>query len=78
MLTQAQVQRYAAESGLRDLRIVEKEVVLTFLLQLLAERGVLERLAFKGGTCLRKMFIGNQGRFPARPLPPHRADEAGI
>jgi predicted nucleotidyltransferase component of viral defense system len=38
-------------------------VVLTFLLQLLSERGILDRLAFKGGTCLRKMFIGSQGRF---------------
>jgi len=43
--------------------IAEKEIVLTFLLQLLSERGILDRLAFKGGTCLRKMFIGSQGRF---------------
>lgn len=43
--------------------IAEKEVVLTFLLQLLSERGILEKLAFKGGTCLRKMYIGSQGRF---------------
>ena len=32
MLTQAQVQRYATESGLRDIMIAEKEVMLTFLL----------------------------------------------
>jgi len=57
------VQRYTTESGLRDIMIAEKEVVLTFLLQLLSERGLLDRLAFKGGTCLRKMFVGNQGRF---------------
>ncbi|WP_035358321.1 nucleotidyl transferase AbiEii/AbiGii toxin family protein [Edaphobacter aggregans] len=63
MLTQAQVQRYAFEAGLRDIMIAEKEVVLTFLLQLLSERGVLDRLAFKGGTCLRKMILGSQGRF---------------
>ena len=63
MLTQSQVQRYAVESGLRDIMIAEKEVVLTFLLQLLSERGILNRLAFKGGTCLRKIFFGNQGRF---------------
>lgn len=63
MLTQPEVQRYSAESGLRDIMIAEKEVVLTFLLQLLSERGILDRLAFKGGTCLRKMFIGSQGRF---------------
>ena len=63
MLTEVQVRRYSAQSGLRDLMIAEKEVVLTFLLQLLSERGILARLAFKGGTCLRKMFIGSQGRF---------------
>ncbi len=37
--------------------------MLTYLLQLLAERGILDKLAFKGGTCLRKMFIGSGGRF---------------
>jgi Nucleotidyl transferase AbiEii toxin, Type IV TA system len=63
MLTQPQVQRYSTESGLRDIMIAEKEVVLTFLLQLLSERGILQRLAFKGGTCLRKIFVGGQGRF---------------
>lgn len=63
MLTRAQVQRYANESGLRDIMIAEKEIVLTYLLQLLAERGILDRLAFKGGTCLRKMFLGSHGRF---------------
>lgn len=63
MLTQPQVQRYTMESGLRDIMIAEKEIVLTFLLQLLSERGLLDRMAFKGGTCIRKMFLGNQGRF---------------
>lgn len=63
MLTQAQVQRYSNESGLRDIMIAEKEAVLTFLLQLLSGRGILDRLAFKGGTCLRKIFVGGQGRF---------------
>jgi predicted nucleotidyltransferase component of viral defense system len=63
MLSRPEVQRYSAESGLRDIMIAEKEVVLTFLLQLLSERGILDKLAFKGGTCLRKMFVGSQGRF---------------
>jgi len=63
MLTRAQVQRDATESGLRDLMIAEKEIVLTYLLELLSERGILARLAFKGGTCLRKMFVGSHGRF---------------
>jgi len=63
VLTRPRVQRYATESGLRDIMIAEKEVVLTYLLQLLSDRGLLARLAFKGGTCLRKMFVGSQGRF---------------
>jgi len=63
MLTQPQVQRYAVESGLRDIMIAEKEVVLTFLLQLPSKRGILNRIAFQGGTSLRKMFVGSQGRF---------------
>ena len=63
MLSKPQLQRFSAESGLRDIMIAEKEVILTFLLQLLSERGMLNRFAFKGGTCIRKMVIGNQGRF---------------
>ncbi len=43
--------------------IAENEIVLTYLLQLMAERGLLGKLAFKGGTCRRKMFIGSGGRF---------------
>ncbi len=43
--------------------IAEKEIVLTHLLQLMAERGILGKLAFKGGTCLRKVFLGSRGRF---------------
>ena len=53
MLTQTQVRRYSAQSGLRDMMIAEKEVVLTFLLQLLSERGILDRLAFKDGRNAR-------------------------
>ena len=63
MLTQPDVRRYSNQSGLRDMMVAEKEIVLTFLLQLLSERGILDRLAFKGGTCLRKMVLGSQGRF---------------
>lgn len=63
MLTRPQVQRYASQSGLRDIMIAEKEIVLTFVLQLFGEKGLLDKLAFKGGTCLRKMILGSQGRF---------------
>ena len=63
MLTHPQVQRYSAEAGLRNIMIAENEIVLTYLLQLMAERDILDKLAFKGGTCLRKIFIGSGGRF---------------
>jgi len=63
MLTLPEVRRYSTQSGLRDMMIAEKEIVLTFLLQLLSQCGILNRLAFKGGTCLRRMFIGSQARF---------------
>ena len=88
MLTQPQVQRYSTESGLRDIMIAEKEVVLTFLLQLLSERGILDRLAFKGGTCLRKMFrrqpgtifdrSGFHGNRGARSRGNHPRHDAGV
>ena len=63
MLTQPQLQRFAHESGIRNLEIVEKEVVLTYFLQLLAERDFLADVAFKGGTCIRKAWLGANGRF---------------
>ena len=63
MLTQPQLQRFAHESGIRNLEIVEKEVVLTYFLQLLSERGFLADMAFKGGTCIRKTWLGSNGRF---------------
>lgn len=59
MLTQPQVQRYSAQSGLRDIMIAEKEIILTYVLQLFSEKGILGELAFKGGTCLRKMHLGS-------------------
>lgn len=63
MLKQQHIQRYASQSGLRDIMIAEKEIVLTYLLQLFSERGILDKLAFKGGTCLRKLHLGSKGRF---------------
>jgi predicted nucleotidyltransferase component of viral defense system len=63
MLTQPQLQRFAHESGIRSLEIVEKEIVLTYFLQLLSERGFLADMAFKGGTCIRKTWLGANGRF---------------
>ena len=54
---------YARDSGLRDKLVAERDIVLTYALHGLLESGVMEELAFKGGTCLRKLTFGSSGRF---------------
>lgn len=55
-------QWYAADAGV-DLDIAEREIVLTYVLRIMADHGLLEHLAFKGGTAIRKLYLGNTGRF---------------
>lgn len=62
MLTTTEIRNIAKRSGARDMGNVEIDVVLTYILQLFHERGLLEHLAFKGGTMLRKMVFGPRGR----------------
>jgi predicted nucleotidyltransferase component of viral defense system len=62
MLTANQLRQVAARSGARDIGNVETEVILTHLLQLFHEKGLMDHLAFKGGTMLRKMVFGPRGR----------------
>ena len=62
MIEKRLVQWYAADAGV-DLDIAEREIVLAYVLHIFAEKGLLERLAFKGGTAIRKLFLGNTGRF---------------
>lgn len=62
MIEKRRVQWYAAESVV-DLDIAEREIVLTYVLRILADKGLLERLAFKGGTAIRKLHLGRTGRF---------------
>lgn len=45
------------------LDIAERDILLTYALKLLEEKGWLERMVFKGGTCLRKFYIGKLMRF---------------
>lgn len=61
MLTTNQLRQIAAREA-RDLTNVEIEVLLTYILQLLHDRGLTEHLALKGGTMLRKMVFGPRGR----------------
>ena len=57
------VDLYARNSGLRDKLVAERDVVLTYALRVLFDAGVMDHLAFKGGTCLRKIVFGSSGRF---------------
>jgi predicted nucleotidyltransferase component of viral defense system len=58
MLTIEQIRKVAQQSGARDITKVETDIILTYLLQLLHEKGVTKHIAFKGGTMLRKMIFG--------------------
>lgn len=62
MLTAQQLQLVSRQSGARNIENVEIDIILTHLLQLMHERGLADHLAFKGGTMLRKMIFGPQGR----------------
>lgn len=62
MIEKRLVQWYAADAGV-DLDIAEREIVLAYVLHILLEQGLLNHLAFKGGTAMRKLFLGNTGRF---------------
>jgi predicted nucleotidyltransferase component of viral defense system len=62
MLSSNDLRRLAARSGARDIGNVEIDVLLTHLLQLFSEKGLMDHLAFKGGTMLRKMIFGPRGR----------------
>ena len=63
MIEDKLVDLYAINSGLRDKLVAERDVVLTYALRSLINDGVMDHLAFKGGTCLRKMIFGSAGRF---------------
>jgi predicted nucleotidyltransferase component of viral defense system len=57
------VDLFAHASRLRDRMVAERGVVLTYTLQLLSASGLLNRLVFKEGTCIRKISLGLSGRF---------------
>ena len=61
MLDKKYVTFYARSSRV-PLDVAERDVVLTYVLKVLSE-SILQRLAFKGGTCLKKMYFGSSGRF---------------
>jgi len=56
------VDLYANGCGV-DRSVAERDVVLTYVLKMMKEHGIIDNLAFKGGTCIRKIYLGNIGRF---------------
>lgn len=54
--------RFAYQTGV-DLHIAQQDVVLTYALERVREESLDDALVFKGGTYVRKMILGNQGRF---------------
>lgn len=66
MLSRRDVDHYAQSCHV-DRYVAETNVVLTFVLKVLSEENpvlpLLESLAFKGGTCLRKAYFGENTRF---------------
>jgi predicted nucleotidyltransferase component of viral defense system len=66
LIPRGSLDQYAAGSGV-DRRWAGQNVVLTYVLKLLfdeaSSKELAESLAFKGGTCLRKMFFGKPSRF---------------
>jgi len=57
MLQQKFVDLFARGSNVA-LPVAERDVVLTYVLRILVDAGLLDRLVFKGGTCVRKVFLG--------------------
>jgi len=62
MIEKRLVQWYAADAGV-DLGIAEREIALTYVLRVMVDHGLSKYLAFKGGTAIRKLYLGTQGRF---------------
>lgn len=53
---------YASASKV-DRDVAERDIVLTYVLRMMKENGVIGNLALKGGTCIRKVYLGRVGRF---------------
>lgn len=62
MIPQNKARQFAHQTG-SDLHIAQQDVVLLYALDALDDADTLGDLIFKGGTYLRKMLLGNDGRF---------------
>ena len=62
MLETRYVDLYAYGRGV-ERQVAERDIVLTYVLKMMEEDGIIKDLAFKGGTCIRKIYLGKIGRF---------------
>ncbi len=66
MLEKKAIYHYAQASQVDGL-VAERDVILTYVLNVLGEKGtprpLLHSLALKGGTCMKKVYFGKTGRF---------------
>lgn len=62
MIPQRKAEQFAHQTG-SDLHVAQQDVVRLYALNTLKDADVLDDLIFKGGTYLRKMLLGNDGRF---------------
>lgn len=54
------------------------DIAQDLLLRRLSMIGLLDELAFKGGTALRKLYAGNAGRFSSISTSPSPRSEPGL
>lgn len=62
-LTEGHIARHTPRGASAGDEVARLDVAQDFLLAHLAELGLFEHIAFKGGTALRKLYAGNAGRF---------------
>jgi len=56
MIQSGEIHRMAHKQGLGD-KTIEKDYVLTWVLLAIANSTLKERLAFKGGTAIKKIYV---------------------
>jgi predicted nucleotidyltransferase component of viral defense system len=52
-----------AQNAQGGLAVAERDVILTYALKILSDKRLLDKMVFKGGTCLRKNYFGKTTRF---------------
>jgi len=62
MLEKKYTDLYAKNSKISFI-VAEKDIILTYVIEILKRQNLLKRMIFKGGACLRKCYLGSETRF---------------